>query len=690
MSFLLSLTAIMASLQYDIRWKNDVLNIPLHDPIDHYRFLPEATLFISGMKVTDPLMYYERNGVEWTFISTVNTSVVRTYTIKYKVHFPTYSLTSTHAIQFVIVDLIPPTIMQVPSFRIPIGSKMPDLKEGLIIRDNYDPIEKLQVTIYAQEVLLTRIGKYPVRYQIKDVSGNLCEGIGHVEIYDPIPPEIIMKKSLTIGYGETFRISDFMTIRDNVDLLPDILLDDSEVDYGKIGSYPVLITVTDQSGNQTRLIETLTIIDMKPPVIVFKTMPKVIAVHTHPDRKTLLDFIFAIRDDVDPLTMDDIEILHDIQWEIVGTYAVYYTLSDQSGNTVTTKLNVVVSDLEAPRIWLTEPLVFDVFSPEPNLLSRIDVFDNYASKSSIQVKMTGSFKMQVTGLYPVTFTATDPSGNITQLFTHVEILDRIPPQVVSVNDIVITDFTRKNLLHFFHVTDQYDTQAQMTVWVDDFSVDYETIGEYWVLACAKDRALNQTCLEVPIIVADIIEPVLVLSTQVKMIGMHQDPPDLASFILKASDNYDHVDHADVLISGFYDMSVPGRYPITYTLTDTSKNTSMRTLMIIIDDRRPPSLNMDALDIVQYGIFDPLIGVECTDAEGPVTLKFFPEFIDTSKPGSVVIVYVATDARGNYVQMERKITITPAEKKHDLMAFLPMMILTGLGALSVYAIVRKMS
>jgi hypothetical protein len=50
MSFLLSLVAMMTVMNTEIRWKNDVLYMSLNDNVDDYRFLPEASLWINGIK----------------------------------------------------------------------------------------------------------------------------------------------------------------------------------------------------------------------------------------------------------------------------------------------------------------------------------------------------------------------------------------------------------------------------------------------------------------------------------------------------------------------------------------------------------------------------------------------------------------------------------------------------------------
>lgn len=690
MSFLLSLVAMMTVMNTEIRWKNDVLYMSLNDNVDDYRFLPEASLWINGIKVDDPLMYYERNGVERTFISTVNTAVVRSYTIKYRVHFPTFNISSTKSIIFQVDDHIYPTITKTPYFRIPLGSKMPDLKEGLVYSDNYDAVEKLVLSIQSSEVLLNRVGLYPVRYQVTDVSGNMSVTFGYIEVYDHLAPEITIKKALILSFGETFRYTDYFTIKDNYDLVLDIELNDQAVNYQKLGSYPMSLKATDQSGLSTTINEVLTIIDTKPPIIIFKSQPKIIPVHQIYEREELIDYVLSVRDDVDFIDFSDIEVMHDIDFNAIGTYAVYYTVSDQSNNVTSLKLNVYVKDIEPPKMTFTAPLIFDVFSVEPHLLSMIEVTDNHASVSSVVLKVTGTFKMHVTGLYPVTFTATDPSGNTETIRTYVEIIDRIAPIVIQNNDIVITDFARKSLVHFFTFSDQYNESSELLTWIEDQDVDYQTIGEYTFYACAKDTSGNINCLETYLIVADIEEPILMLKTNVVLVELNQEPLNLISFIESVSDNYDIVDNSMVLIHSNIDYQTPGRYVVTYTAFDHSFNQRNEILTVIVDDLTPPIITTHSIEIMQHQHFDPLQGVEAFDQEGSITILISPEQIDTSIPGTYVLVYTAIDERGNYTITERLVTVIEVAQSYSVQSFIPLMVLTTLGVASLYLVYRKMS
>lgn len=690
MSFLLSMVTMVTFLSTEIRWKQDVLHVPLHENIDNYRFLPEASLWIHGIRVHDALMYYERNGVEWTFISTVNTAVVRSYMIKYKVHFPTYNISQIKTIIFHVEDRIPPVIVKVPHFRLPLGSKMPDLIDGLVFIDNYDPIDKLSISIQSSEVILSRIGIYPIRYQITDVSKNMTEAYGSFEVYDHLPPEITLKKPIIISFGERVNYADYFLIKDNYDAVLKIHFDDSQVNYKKLGSYPVSISATDQSGLSMVVFEELTIIDTKSPAIILKSIPKIIPVHHVFDREALLGFVLSVNDDVDTLGIDDIEVIHDIEFDTLGTYAVYYTVSDRSLNRTSLKLTISVKDISPPEIWFKEPFVFDVFQIEPHLLSLIDVKDNHADVSHITVKVSGSFKMHIVGVYPITITATDPSGNTNTIRTHVEIKDRVPPVIIQNHDIIITDFKPKSLVHYFTFSDQYTPSSELSIWIEDDQVDYQTKGEYALRACAKDSSHNIFCLDSHLMVVDIEEPTITLKTSIVYLHINQEPVDLISLIEAISDNHDILDFELVKIESSIDYQKPGRYTVTYTIQDGSFNHQSAVLIVIVDDYTPPFVSLLPIEMSQYQHFDPFEDIDAYDHEGPVTIYVSPANIDTSIAGTYILVYTIQDDRGNFTTAERLITIKPQKQTFTLDSFTPLIIFSVLGFMSLYYIYRKMS
>ncbi|MCF7931097.1 MAG: hypothetical protein K9L02_06285, partial [Acholeplasmataceae bacterium] len=449
MSFLLWLTGLFSIWTVQVEWINRILDVPLYDNIQNYKEIPEANLYIDGVLVIDSLMYYERDAVDHTFFSVITTSHVRTYTMRYRVYFPSYNIIHTQDIIFNIVDLVPPVIEHVGQFRIPLGNSMPDLEIGFIYLDNYDATENLYYDINDMEVVLNQTGIYPIYYQVSDLSGNTSYITTTIEIYDFIPPLITLIKPIIINYQDPWEWSDFITVRDNDDPYPYVLVNDFSVDYQTLGNYLITIYATDKNGLTSQQIFELSIIDQEPPIITVKSQPAPISVFSNESDIDFLSYVISVGDNYDHLLITDLSYFHDIEFDVLGQYYIYYSLSDESGNEVELKMKIKVVDDQKPVINIINPLVFDVDDPEPFFIDYIEYFDNYTSYDQLILKMTESVRMDTIGMYPLTIDVTDSSGNKTTLRTYIEIVDRIAPQIEQINDILITDFEEKNLTYYF-------------------------------------------------------------------------------------------------------------------------------------------------------------------------------------------------------------------------------------------------
>jgi hypothetical protein len=675
-------------LSVRIDWINDFLTIPLHDNIDNYTYLPEATLYIDDVIINDPRMFYERNGVEWTFISTVNSGVVKAYYIKYRVNYPTYNISQVRTITFNIVDLIPPEFVKIPSFSIPLGQKMPDLLEGLTYLDNYDHASNIKVIVNSSKVILNRVGTYEISYQISDLSNNTTTRLSTLAVYDHLPPTISLKKEFILPYGSSFLWSNYLTITDNYDTVLDIKIHDQYVNYAKLGSYPILITATDQSGLSSQIEQMLSIVDIEKPKITMKSQAPMIPVYSSESDALLKSFILSVSDNYDLLTINDVSVTHDIEWDVLGEYTIYYTLIDQSKNTLESKVKVKIKDIDKPIVWFTEPLIFEVFDETPFINQFIEYEDNYDIKSRLTLKTTTSFKMNVVGKYPITVEVSDTSGNKEIIQSYIEIIDSTKPELTQINDIIITDFSRKSYNLYFSVSDNYDPITKINLHINDQQVDYETIGSYPVIITATDQSLNYTILNTEVLIIDIIDPELELKQYGILLQINSEPLDLKSFIKNASDNYDYLTKDDVIIEGEVKYDRIGLYTITYYLSDSSLNSIKKELIVTIDDRISPIITSNPLSLHVNQQFNPLEGIYIEDNMGSYELYIFPEYIDTSLPGKKKITYVAVDQRGNYTSYVREIVILDDSKKIELEAYLPVVIVTLLGIASIYYIYKK--
>lgn len=83
-------------------------------------------------------------------------------------------------------------------------------------------------------------------------------------VTDDIAPEINGTEDKTVYIGETVAYRTGVTVTDNEDTAPVLIIDSSKVDLTKAGSYEVTYTVTDAAGNKTEKTITVTVKHKNP------------------------------------------------------------------------------------------------------------------------------------------------------------------------------------------------------------------------------------------------------------------------------------------------------------------------------------------------------------------------------------------------------------------------------------------
>ena len=688
MSFLFFLIQSIPILLSRVEWINDLVEVPVFAELEPYRYIPEARLYIGDVWIKNAEVVYERNGVEWTFISTVNTSHVRRYSMKYEAKFVDYYISSVHTIVFDVVDQIAPEIIFIPEKQITFGEKLPDFSQGVVLTDNYyDPLD-INVFVDTSRINQSAVGIYEVIYHISDPSGNQVLQTVLFQIKDVKAPIITPLKEVILNVGQVFDWKIFFKVTDDVDLVLKIDLDFNTVNYLRVGSYQAAIHATDLSGNkavQTFLVE---VKDLEPPKLTMRITYPDITVHTEITREHLESYVLSISDNYDELSLSDLHIRHEIDANLLGTYPIHYEIMDRSGNIKSLTLKVNVVDAIKPSITLVEPLIFDVFSALPFFHMHFKFEDNYTPEDELIYKITVTPNMHKIGFYPITVEVTDSSKNKRIYQSYVEIVDRIPPEIKQINDVMITDFKEKDVHFFFSYEDQYDTVDDLQFLLIDDMVRYEVIGSYNAYVKVMDTSHNESILEITIMVIDINEPELTLKQTSYQHLMGAELPNLESFIETASDNYNDLGMSDVVITHDIDWDMLGVYLVHYELMDQSMNRKTVELKVIIDDRTPPIITVSDLSYSEGDIINLMEGVEVTDNVGVSDVSYFPSHLDLNEPGTYIITYIARDFRGNYVMHDRLVTIYPKTDSINLISYLPVGLLTIICGAVFYILYKK--
>lgn len=105
-----------------------------------------------------------------------------------------------------------------------------------------------------------RVGTFDIVILLKDTSGNIAEVISTVTIKaDTIAPVITGALDRTVYIGEKVSYKTNVTVTDNRDQEIALEVDNSQVNLSKPGTYPVIYSAQDSSGNKTKKNITITV-----------------------------------------------------------------------------------------------------------------------------------------------------------------------------------------------------------------------------------------------------------------------------------------------------------------------------------------------------------------------------------------------------------------------------------------------
>jgi bacterial surface protein 26-residue repeat len=226
----------------------------------------------------------------------------------------------------------------------------------------------------------------------------------------------------TIGISEVEGLTDELII-EKADLLVTDVLTNTQVEMEVlesnidevIGNYKVIFTDTNSKTNSIEI--KVTIVDDVNPEITVEH--EEITIEVGSELPETWDELFGVEviDNVDT-TLDiryDVEITT-IDMSVVGEYIITATVTDSSGNTSTKELTLNIVDTTAPEITVEDEEVrLEVGSELPETWSElfgVEVIDNVDTTLDIRydVEIT-TIDMSVVGIYIITATVTDSSGN---------------------------------------------------------------------------------------------------------------------------------------------------------------------------------------------------------------------------------------------------------------------------------------
>jgi len=217
------------------------LEIGLNDP------MPD---FLEGVTAVDNYDGDISSEIEVNY-GNIDTSALGTHQITYEITDAAGN-TTTQTVTLSVVDNVAPLIEGYRDLTFRVFDSPNFLWSGITVTDNVDGDLLSEIEIDASLVDMNVLGTYDLTYSVTDSAGNTASVTVEVTVKDFFAPEFTLNQTIYYLDGDDAPVyTDYVTALDNYDgdLTDTITFDDSAVDLNVVGSYNILMTVEDSSGN---------------------------------------------------------------------------------------------------------------------------------------------------------------------------------------------------------------------------------------------------------------------------------------------------------------------------------------------------------------------------------------------------------------------------------------------------------
>ena len=257
----------------------------------------------------------------------------------------------------------------------------------------------------------------------------------------------------------------------------------------------------------------------------------------------------------------------------------------------------------------------------------------------VTVTYSGTVNTDVLGLYTITYTASDSSGNTATASKMVQVIDTTAPVlVVTGASTVSTELGETYIDAGATATDLSGTINVITTG----TVDDDEVGTYVLTYIATDSSGNESTATRTVNVVDTTAPVLTVAGDATVSSELGD-----TYTDAGATATDVSGPITVVTTGSVDTDTVGTYTLTYTATDPSDNSTTGTRTVNVVDTTAPVLTVagDATVSSELGDTYTDAGATATDVSGPITVVTTGS-VDTDTVGTYTLTYTATDPSDN--------------------------------------------
>lgn len=327
------------------------------------------------------------------------------------------------------------------------------------------------------------IKKYVLKYTA--IASNGVEGYVNVifDVSDRSAPIISNISPINIKIGEEIDYSKYFSISDYSKY--SVFFIDDGVDYKKVGTYEMVVSVTDECSNHSSLTCPVFVSDASGPKIEARTNLQISYGKTFNPL-----YYFEAKDETDGLCNDTLETSV-VDTTILGMQNITVTAHDKNNNMTINNFSIEVVDDETPTIKLSNSIIdlsigeLYKINEEYFLSYIVSVYDNVSALTKEDIKIDLSQIKKTIGSYKVIFSVEDESGNVCSEMLSVCVVCDSTPEI-TVTDIRVKKGGSINYYHYISVYDTYDGDITLEATIDSSMVNLNKKGTYFANVVVKN------------------------------------------------------------------------------------------------------------------------------------------------------------------------------------------------------------
>lgn len=374
---------------------------------------------------------------------------------------------------------------------VPVFSNLEDYKDDYVVKlyvngklsNDYYVEAEVNCSTFST-VLTNKIGRYTVYYKAYSKQNYISSMAAIVfSVVDINAPTIKLNSDIIeVKYGSSLS-DDWYKITDDTCLPTEInvAIDDSNVIYNTLGTYPATITATDLYGNSNKRDFKVKITDKNnPKIYILKPLE-----FAYGEDINISDYFMCKDDYYNDIT--HLMILSGLDIYKLGRQQVELSVTDYYNNKTEVIMEVLVLDKIPPTLILTEQEItldivdFNNFNQDFFALYIHYLDDNYSDITKIKLLIDTEELQEKIADFHVYFTAIDENNNIKKDVLLVKLREFVGPNIIGEDFIEILKGSEIDLASLVIVEDKYDLEAYQRLSIDQGDFDINNEGIYKIV-----------------------------------------------------------------------------------------------------------------------------------------------------------------------------------------------------------------